>query len=172
MLTWETERLLLRPLVLADLDALYQLYREPRIMQYITGQPRSYEMTRQRLLTHIAGFKNYGFGLYATILKATGELIGRCGMEPIVTGNGLEANLAWIFAQPYWGRGLATEFARAMIPYGFTHFPIVRMFASADPANLASIRVMQKAGMTFVLADKYHVEYEVRRSIFEIALHH
>lgn len=61
------------------------------------------------------------------------------------------------------GKPLATEFARAMISYSFSHISVTRMFADADLSNLASIRVMQKAGMTFAHSDKYHVEYEVRR---------
>jgi RimJ/RimL family protein N-acetyltransferase len=161
--TWETARLLLRPLAWTDLEALYRLYREPLLMQYITGQPRTYEQTQARLRQHIADHRLFGSGLYATILKSTGVMIGRCGMEILAGDNGLEGTLAWMLAQSCWGLGLATEFACAMIPYGFAHTSVIRISASADPHNLASIRVMQKAGMTLVYEDAYGVEYDVRR---------
>jgi ribosomal-protein-alanine N-acetyltransferase len=165
----ETERLRLRPLLLADLDDLYELYGDPELMQYITGQPRSYEATRRRLLNHIADHDRYGFGLCAAIFKATGEMIGRCGLEPVERPTGLEGDMAWLFKRTYWGRGLATEFGRAMIAYAFDRLPLVRIFATADHQNLASIRVMQKLGMRFVRADAYEVEYELRRTGSSIA---
>jgi RimJ/RimL family protein N-acetyltransferase len=160
----ETKRLLLRPLTLEDLDELYSLYREPALMQYITGQPRSYEVTRQRLLSHIADHEQYGFGLCAAILKTTGQMIGRCGLEPIDRPTGLEGNLAWMFKKEYWGQGLATEFGRAMVAYGFDRLHLARIFAIADHPNIASIKVMQKLGMRFVRADAYEVEYELLAS--------
>jgi ribosomal-protein-alanine N-acetyltransferase len=156
----ETERLLLRPLTPADLDALYMLYKQPELMRYITGQPRSYAKTQERLLIHIAEYEHYGFGLYAAILKTTGEMIGRCGLEPVHGAAGFEGNMAWMFKQAYWGQGLATEFGRAMLAYGFDQLQLPRIFATADHRNVASIRVMQKLGMRFVHADDFEVEYE------------
>ncbi|GCE21796.1 GNAT family N-acetyltransferase [Dictyobacter kobayashii] len=171
MTNWETERLLLRPLTLDDLGALYQLYREPMLMQYVTGQPRSYEKTRERLLSHLMDFDRHGFGYYATILKATGEMIGRCGIQPMPKDTGLEGALAWMFSSAYWNQGLATEFARAMIPYGFTHFPLDRIYAQADIRNPASIRVMQKVGLHMINCDEQYIEYEISRSDFEANKH-
>ena len=62
--------------------------------QYITGQPRDYQKTQQRLSAHIADHQKYGFGLYATILKTTNQFIGRCGIEPVETNNQLRADIA------------------------------------------------------------------------------
>ena len=73
---------------------------------------------------------------------------------------------------PDLGQGFATEFVRAMIPYGFTHFPLTRIFATADHRNTASIRVMQKIGMVFVCSDERGVEYEIRPSAFEAHKYH
>lgn len=160
-MTWETNRLLLRPLVLEDLEPLYQLYGQVIVMRYITGQPRSYEKTQERLRHHIDDFERYGFGLYATILKATGEFIGRCGLEPVEGERGLAGDIAWMLTPAWWGQGLATEFAQAMIPYGFTHFPLTRIFATADHRNPASIRIMQKVGMRLVRSDERGVEYAI-----------
>jgi ribosomal-protein-alanine N-acetyltransferase len=156
----ETQRLLLRPLTEADLDDLYALYRQPDLMRYITGQPRSYTKTQERLRSHMAEYKRYGFGLCATILKANGEMIGRCGLEPVNRATGLEGNMAWMFKKAYWGQGLATEFGQAMLPYGFERLHLRRIFATADHRNVASIRVMQKLGMRLARTDDFEVEYE------------
>ena len=157
----ETERLLLKPLDNRDVDALFQLYHDFELMQYITGRARTYEETRARLKAHMLDHKQYGFGLYATILKDTGDMIGRCGIEPVAKPTGLEGDIAWMFKQAYWGQGLATEFGQTMIPHGFANFPIQRIFATADHNNTASIKVMKKLGMTFVKADSRGVEYEI-----------
>jgi ribosomal-protein-alanine N-acetyltransferase len=161
--TIETERLFLRPLQLGDLDDLFSLYGDPELMKYITGQPRDYQETYTRLKAHITDHQAYGFGLCAAILKSSGEIIGRCGLEPVESSNILQGDLAWMFKQEYWGQGLATEFGQAMIAYGFAHLPIQRIFATADHANLASIKVMKKLGMTFVRSDQRGVEYELWR---------
>ncbi|HEX3759819.1 MAG TPA: GNAT family N-acetyltransferase [Kofleriaceae bacterium] len=158
---WETERLVLRPLEPADLDTLHELYRDAVVMQYILGRPRSYEETRQRLAHHVADFEQHGFGLYAAILKSSGAMVGRCGLEPVSGAGGLQGELAWMFAPAVWGQGLASEFAPAMIRHGFARFPIVRMFATADHRNVASIRVMRTSGMTLVRTDQRGVEYEI-----------
>lgn len=157
----ETKRLLLRPLSLGDLDSLFELYQDIDLMRYITGQTRSYENTKARLNVYLSDHERYGFGLCAAILKSSGEMIGRCGLEPVESKVGLEGDIGWMFKKKYWGRGLATEFGQAMIEYGFTRLPVRRIFARADVANTASIRVMQKLGMKFVKAGQVEVVYEL-----------
>ena len=90
-------------------------------------------------------------------------MIGRCGLEPKLGDEGIEGDLAWMFQPEYWELGLATEFARAMIPAGFGELGLKRIFASAQHQNAASIRVMQKLGMQRVRHDERGVEYELRR---------
>ena len=160
---FETERLLLRPLCMSDLPELFELYSKPELMRYVTGEPRSFEVTKERLICHIADHDRYGFGLCAAILKANFEMIGRCGLEPVERETGMEGDIAWMFKKDYWGRGLATEFARAMIIYGFEKLDLTRIFARADHPNVASIRVMQKVGMRFVRSTSQEVEYEMIR---------
>lgn len=161
MKPFETERLLLRPLTNGDLDDLYDLYRRPELMRYITGHPRSFEETRERLICHLADHENYGFGLCAAILKADSRMIGRCGLEPVEGRDGVEGEIAWMFKKEFWRRGLATEFAEAIIPYGFERLSLSRIFARADNPNVASIRVMQKVGMRFARSTPEEVVYEI-----------
>jgi len=157
----ETKRLLLRPLILEDMDKLFELYGDFQLMQYITGQPRDYEETYARLSAHIADHEAYGFGLCAAILKNSGEMIGRCGLEPVKKSNSIHGDIAWMFKKDYWNQGLATEFGEAMIAYGFSYLPIDRIFATADHANTASVKVMKKLGMVYVQSTKRGVEYEI-----------
>ena len=158
---FETKRLLLRPLELTDLDDLHNLYSRLRVMKYITGSARSYQKTSERLKHHIADHQQYGFGLCAAILKETSAMIGRCGLEPVEEDHGMEGDLAWMFLPEYWGQGLATEFGEAQIEYGFGQLGLVRIFATANKNNSASIRVMEKLGMTLAEASDRRVEYEI-----------
>lgn len=158
----ETERLILRPLVMQDLDDLYALYSRLELMQYITGRPRTFQETQERLLHHMADHQRCGFGLCATLDKTTGKMIGRCGMEPVVGAAGMEGDIAWMFLQAFWGRGLATEVARALIHHGLEVLCLSRIFATADLRNVASIRVMEKVGMRWLRSTPDEVEYEIR----------
>ena len=158
---FETDRMFFRPLNWADLGNVYQLYRDPKIMKYISGESSTFAETEHFLGLHIAEHEQYGFGLCAAILKANGQMIGRCGLIPISKKTGLEGDIGWMFHQTYWNQGLATEFAQKMIEIGFKQLNLQRIQATAASRNYASIRVMQKAGMKFVKEDDSGVEYEI-----------
>ena len=158
---FETERLILRPLNQGDLAGLHELYCDPEMMRYITGKVRTAAETAVRLQAHIADHERYGFGLYAAILKSSGAMIGRCGAEPRMGLAGLEGDLAWMFKRPFWGQGLATEFGTGMVAYAQANLSPIRLYATADPANTASIHVMHKLNMRFVGEDAYEVEYDL-----------
>jgi RimJ/RimL family protein N-acetyltransferase len=167
-----TARLTLRPITLADMDPLHTLYSDPALMRYITGRPRTREETRERLEAHAADYAAHGIGLYLTYLTATGELVGRCGLSNHQRPGGLEGGLAWMFREPWWGQGLATEFARWFVPFAFAHAPYARLYAHADHRNDASIQVMRKLGMRYVGREAwapglYEVEWELTRAMFE-----
>lgn len=158
-----TDRLILRPLVVQDLNDLAQLYAQPILMQYITGHPLAYDQVRAGLREQIGHHARYGFGFCAVLLKANGALIGRGGLKPVESPNGVTGELSWLLRKDYWGRGLATELGRASIEYGLTDLCLTRIFATAYRANRASVRVMEKLGMHLVRADDEEVEYEVKR---------
>jgi RimJ/RimL family protein N-acetyltransferase len=167
-----TARLTLRPITLADMEPLHTLYGDPVLMRYIIGRPRPPEETRECLERHAADHARYGIGLYLTYLSATGELVGRCGLSVLEREHGLEAGLAWMFREAWWGQGLATEFARAFVPFAFAHLPFTRLVAHADHRNDASINVMRKLGMRYVgreawAPELYEVEYELTRATFD-----
>ena len=91
-------------------------------------------------------------GLLATVYKPDGAYIGRCGLYPARDDEGAllpgVASLAYYLARPYWGRGLATEAARAFVAHGFGTLGLARIEAGVNARHAASIRVLEKAGFT------------------------
>ena len=158
----ETERLLLRPIDMSDIDNLQLLYADAELMRYITGYACTREETEARIAMQLDGWRKYGFGLYATLLKETNEWIGRCGVEPRETPSGLEGELAWLLRREYRGAGYATEVGAALIDVGLRECGLVRMYATALVENEPSIAVMKRLGMSFVRSFDGQVEYEVR----------
>jgi ribosomal-protein-alanine N-acetyltransferase len=145
----ETERLTLRRLTLDDLDALFALYRDPEIRRYFPEKTLTYQETKEELEWIIeVYYGRYGYGLWATIYKETGEFIGRCGLLPWTIEERQEVEVAYLLDKRYWGQGLATEAAAAIRDYAFAHLPVSRLICLVDPENEASRKVAQKIGMT------------------------
>ena len=83
----------------------------------------------------------------ALIEKKTGKFMGRCGLTPMDIEGREEIEVGYMLAQEYWGRGLATEAARAILHYGFEQVGLVRLICVINPGNQASGRVAEKIGM-------------------------
>ena len=145
----ETERLALRRLTMDDLDALAAIYRDPDVRRYIPEGTLTYAQTKEELEWIIdVYYGEYGFGLWATVHKETDEFIGRCGLLPWTIDGRSEVEVAYLLARRYWGRGLATEAARAILVYGFEELQFSRLISLIDPANVASVNVAVKIGMS------------------------
>jgi ribosomal-protein-alanine N-acetyltransferase len=83
---------------------------------------------------------------FAVVLKSENKLIGGCGVyvsNPI----NREALLGYVFHRGYWGRGYATETASALVEFGFNRLKLHRIFATCDPRNVTSVKVLEKVGM-------------------------
>ena len=85
----------------------------------------------------------------ATVHKDTDRFIGRCGLLPWTIDLRPEVEVAYLLARAYWGQGLATEAATALVRYGFEELHLSRLICLIDRENRASIRVASKIGMTF-----------------------
>ena len=145
----ETECLILRPYTEADVEAFYRLNRDPAVLRY-TGDPGvgSLDEARGGLLTRpIADYQRYGFGRWACVLKADGAVIGFAGLKYLYDLD--EVDLGYRLLPAYWGRGLATEAARAALADGFGRLGLTRVIGLVDPANAASARVLEKCGLTY-----------------------
>jgi RimJ/RimL family protein N-acetyltransferase len=146
----ETERLLLRHLERDDLESLFALYRDPEIRRYFPDGTLTRDETREELEWFLGGHpEDPELGLWATMHKESGEFIGRCGLLPWTIDNRPEVEVAYLLARAYWGQGLATEAARAIVGHAFERLDVARLICLIDPANRASIRVAERIGMTF-----------------------
>jgi ribosomal-protein-alanine N-acetyltransferase len=146
----ETPRLILRHQVLLDLDDLWALYCDPEITKFIPDAPRTREEAREELEWHMNGhLRNPDLGLWATIHKQSGKLIGRCGLLPWPIEDQQEVEVAYTIAREFWGNGLATEAAHAILQYGFEKLGLARLVSLIEPGNIASQRAAEKIGMTF-----------------------
>lgn len=150
MIILETNRLILRRQVIEDLDDLWALYCDPAITKHIPDAPQTYEEAREELNWHKDGHpKHPELGLWATIYKETGLFIGRCGLLPWTIDDREEVEVAYTIAQNYWGQGLATEAALAIVQYAFEKLKLSRLVCMIEPENEASMHVARHIGMTF-----------------------
>jgi RimJ/RimL family protein N-acetyltransferase len=167
----ETERLILRGFTPADLDHLVELDGDPEVMRFLTGgAPTPREVIQREILPRFLGSyeRLSGFGVWAAVEKASGDFLGWFSFRsPEGTGSE-EVELGYRLHRAAWGRGYATEGARALIHKGFAELGVRRVVATAYQDNLASRRVLEKAGLRLVrtfrltpadllAADTFHV---------------
>jgi RimJ/RimL family protein N-acetyltransferase len=151
----ETARLRLRMFTWNDLDALCRIAEDPEVMRFIGGgQPLTREETHANLSSIISAFRRRGFGRWAVVLKETGTLAGYCGLSHGDQEVGVE--LAYMLGRGEWGKGLATEAARACLRYGFERLGFDSIAALTRPENLKSRRVMERLGMRFLRAGHHY----------------
>ncbi|HEX8220721.1 MAG TPA: GNAT family N-acetyltransferase [Chloroflexia bacterium] len=160
----ETERLRLRVFRPDDLDALAAFYADPETMKWMrTGQPVPREQVERAIPRYIEVFKENGFGLFAVELKESGTLIGQCGI--IYLDNTPEVEVGYLFGQPYWGQGYATEAAAASRDFGFNVVGLSRLVGITRPENVPSQRVLQKIGLRY---EKDAVYYNMECKYFSL----
>lgn len=145
----ETERLLLRHLILDDLEELFALYSDPEIRKYFPEGVLTHDETKEELEWHMNGHPEHPeLGLWATIYKETGKFIGRCGLLPWEIDSKLEVEIAYLLDKEFWGQGLASEAAKGILEYGFEKLNLTRLICLIDPQNVASQKVAKRIGMT------------------------
>ena len=147
----ETARLLLRRWRSDDLDGLAAVNAQPEVMRYIhDGRTLDRAATAQRLATYQRHWDEHGFGLYAVQIKETGELAGFAGLAvPTFLPEIMPAvEIGWRLGRTYWGRGLATEAARAVVAHARAELGLRRLVSIHVVGNEASTRVMLKLGMS------------------------
>jgi [ribosomal protein S5]-alanine N-acetyltransferase len=142
----ETDRLLLREFVPEDADALAAVLGDPVAMQYYPS-PFARAEVENWIRRNRARYLNDGFGLWAMVLKATGELIGDCGVYTREVEGSFGFELAWHVRRDHWNHGYATEASRECLDYAFATLACERVIALVRPENLSSCRVAEKNGM-------------------------
>ena len=147
MIVIETQRLLLREMIPADRPALCRILQDSEVMYAYNG-PFSDEEVDEWLERQLARYRQWGYGLWAVVLKATGEMIGQCGLT-LQQWNGREMlEAGYLFQRSHWHQGYATEAARACMDYAFgtLNSPIVCSIIRDN--NLPSQQVALRNGMT------------------------
>ncbi len=142
-----TPRLELRPFTLADAPVIHAVYRDPVVMRHVGAGPvPGIDASKAMLRAYIAHQERHGFSFWALLERASGELIGDAGLyRP--DGRRPGAELGYTLRESSWSRGYATEAARACVDAAFGPLGLEELHAIADPANAASIRVLEKIGM-------------------------
>jgi RimJ/RimL family protein N-acetyltransferase len=178
----ETQRLVLRRFTMADVDNLVRLDADPDVMHFITGGlPTAREEIEKEILpAFLAYYERFeGYGFWAAIEKPTGQFLGWFHFRPREGASPDEAELGYRLRRSAWGKGYATEGSRVLIRKGFTEFGVRRVVAETMAVNVASRRVMEKAGLTLVRSfhrpwpypiegdDLGDVEYALNRADWE-----
>ncbi|MBC7879419.1 MAG: GNAT family N-acetyltransferase [Anaerolineales bacterium] len=133
-----------------DLDALFALYSDADVKKYVYSEAMTHEETKEELEWAIKVYAEQpGFGLWATIYKETGEFIGRCGLLQWTIEERPEVEVTYMLSKKYWGQGLGTEIAQALMQYGFEQLKLPRLICCIDKENQASINVATNLGMIF-----------------------
>ena len=162
----ETPRLILREFHLDDVDALARVLSDPTAMQYY---PAAFDRAgvEEWIARNRRRYADHGYGLWAMILKSTGQVIGDCGITPQDVDGATEVEIGYHVRRDLWGQGLATEAARACRDWGFARLPVARIISLIRPENFPSRRVADKNGMTvwkqIVWRGFPHVVYAIQR---------
>ncbi|NET44201.1 MAG: GNAT family N-acetyltransferase [Okeania sp. SIO2B3] len=154
MVEIETKRLKLRQFILDDLDELYNLYHNPKVMKYVGKDILTKPETEARIFSIIKSWEKNNFGMWAVVHKRDHKMIGRCGL--CFLDNTPEIELGYLLNPAYWYQGLATEAAKASLRYGFEELKLEQIVAVAQPENIASRRVMEKVGMKYEKDANYY----------------
>ena len=144
--------LLLRPWHDDDLERLVALYGDPQVARFLSidGDPWPRERSVGAFEHFRRQWQEHGFGPWAAIDRHTGRWLGQIGLNELPRWPGPDkVEVGWDLHPLVWGRGLATEGARAALGYGFEVVGLERIVSTARADNAASRRVMEKCGLTF-----------------------
>ena len=146
---FETDRLRFRELNANDAQFAFDLNRDPLVIQY-TGDPpfENLEAARIFLENYSEVYRKNKYGRWGVELKETGELLGWCGLKFHPEEN--VTDVGYRFFRKNWSKGYASEAALATIEFGFSKFNLKRIVAHARKENTASLRVLEKCGMTII----------------------
>ncbi len=143
---FSSARLIARPFGPHDLGAFVAMRNDAEVARYQSWENYTVADGR-RLLEELASLRpgEPGWFQYALEDRETGTFVGDCGLNILAEDERL-AQIGYTIARPFWNRGLATEAVLALTAHCFSAYPIHRITASVDPRNVASCRVLEKAG--------------------------
>ncbi|MCU7934893.1 MAG: GNAT family N-acetyltransferase [Candidatus Thiodiazotropha sp. (ex Dulcina madagascariensis)] len=148
--------MLIRPLSLDDLPVLTSILSDPEVMKYSVRGICNDAATRKFIEWCLSCYTSHGVGPWALVDKESSDLIGFCGVGPEVVGDVEEINLGYRLARQYWGRGLASESAGAVLTYAFCQKQLESVVVIIEPEHIASMRVAEKAGFSHYQNVEFH----------------
>ena len=146
---FETERLILREITQEDFDSWYEILADAETMKHY---PAPYDAAGvQRWIDWtLNNYAQHGFGLWAVILKETGEFIGDCGITMQMINGQQLPEIGYHLNKTYWRKGYGSEAARKCMDYAFESLPFPAVYSYMTSSNAASYGVALKNGMKFI----------------------
>lgn len=171
----ETQRLRLRELTMDDLDDLYEILSDPESMAHYP-RPKTLSETKDWIQRNIERYKQPGYGLMAVTLKDNDRFIGECGITMQKIDGEMKPEIGYHINKAYTGKGYATEAAVACRNFGFDVLNLEAIYSYMKFTNLASSRVAEKNGMTFIKTydDPINIQvkvYEITKKSYETIIH-
>ncbi len=163
----ETERLILRPLVETDVDAIYTMRSDADVMHFIR-EPQNRDESANWVELVSSRWATEQIGFCAMVEKSSVKFAGWCGLWQLrETG---ETEVGYAVAKDFWGKGFATEAAVEFLDYAFETLQREKIVAVAQPENAASRRVMEKLGMRYDYTGEFYgrdlVHYSITKEEF------
>ena len=150
------------------LGELCRMHRDPRVMATLGGL-RDDDETRQAHRRNLDHWEQHGFGLWVFRDRFDGGFAGRGGLRRVLVAGTLEVELAYAFMPEFWGRGLATEAAKAILTLALERSGLREIVGFTLPTNLASRRVLEKSGFRYerdvIHAGLPHVLYRISQAL-------
>ena len=166
----ETPHLVLRAWTLQDAGVLFEILQEEGILQYFPNpNPPPRSKVEDYIAHQIAHWESHGYGHWAVAERDDGQVVGWNGLEYLPELE--ETEVGYLLSRRVWGRGYATEAARAAVEYGFETAGLEAIIGLVHPENAGSVRVLEKCGMAF--ADRLTLwgldmsRYRVHRAAYE-----
>lgn len=161
----ETKRLVLRKMNMGDFDALHEILSDPDTMRHYPV-PFSEERTRGWITWNMNNYTELGFGLWAVILKESGECIGDCGISMQNIHGKIRPEIGYHIHKNHQRMGYASEAARACLDFVFENTPFNIVYSYMKFTNSASCGVALRNGMRFI--EEYDDPVNTRTRVYAI----
>ena len=162
--SFETDRLSAERLRQEHFEFVHRMHQDEAVMAKLGGT-RSREKTSEYFKHNLAHWEKYGYGIWVLRDKATGSFVGRGGIRNTVVEDNREVEVAYGFMPDFWNKGLATEFVAKVVRIGLVDLGLSSLVSITASNNLASRRVMEKAGFSYergvLFNDKRQVLYRL-----------
>lgn len=172
--TITTSRLILRAFTEEDIEPLHHILGDRDVLRYFPNtNPPSRDQVQKLISGQLKHWEEHGYGWWAIEPRSKNELIGWSGLQFLPETE--EVEVAYLLGKAFWEKGLATEAAQACLQYGFEAVEPESIVAIVHPENIASQRVIEKLGMSFVDQSHYFgmdcYRYSMERSSFDSSFH-